>query len=138
MIRYEISPSELKKRINEEAPKWLKKARERTARFKKLKRYKEKSGIWSEVKGVYVKLQQGKCAYCERKLGKESIRKIEWDVEHYRPKSRVRAWMPKTVEAKALFPFPLGSASDKGYYLLPYHLMNYAASCKTCNSPLKS
>jgi hypothetical protein len=138
MIRYEISSEELEKRIDKEAPGWTKRARKRTARFKKLKRYQEKSGIWSEVKAVYVKLQEGKCAYCERKLGSESVRSIEWDVEHYRPKSQVRAWKPETVEGKPQFSLSLGKASKKGYYLLPYHILNYAASCKTCNSPLKS
>jgi hypothetical protein len=136
MIRYEISIPELKKKIQNEVSTWFERANKKTARFRGLKKYKENSSIWSEVKPVYIKLQQGKCAFCERKLEEGNRGKIEWDLEHFRPKSQVRLWPPKSSTIK--FAFPLGNAANKGYYLLPYHFLNYAASCKVCNTPLKS
>jgi hypothetical protein len=82
-------------------------------------------------------LQGGKCAFCERKLEEGQIGNIEWDVEHFRPKSRVDIWPPKSFAQSLGFTFPLGSASSKGYYMLPYSPLNYTACCKPCNSPLK-
>ncbi len=137
MIKYDITPSELKQRIKQEVPQWLRKAQRSTARFRRLKRYQHASPYWSQIKPVFIRLQRGKCAFCERKLEEGQVGNIEWDVEHFRPKSRVEPWPPTTM-AKALgFAIPLGPASSKGYYLLPYNFLNYAASCKPCNSPLK-
>jgi len=61
---------------------------------------------------------------------------IEQDVEHFRPKKNVKAWTaPDEILADGIVPtVPPGAG---GYYLLPYHPFNYAASCKPCNSVLK-
>jgi hypothetical protein len=148
MIRYPITNSELERLIEKEAPGWLKEAKKRTSYFRKIKRYQEPKGktgkpkkpAWGEVKAVYRTLQHMKCAYCERKLegGKEGG--IEWDVEHYRPKSSVAAW--PTSKAKSRLPqslnFAMGLGSNKGYHLLPYEPLNYLAACKPCNTPRKS
>jgi hypothetical protein len=48
----------------------------------------------------------------------------------------VKAWPPKKLGLN--YDFQLGVESAKGYFWLAYELSNYAASCKICNSPLKS
>jgi hypothetical protein len=109
-------------------------ASSRTAKFRRAKAYKEKTPIWSQIKLVYMELQQSKCAYCERKLESGTEGKIEWDVEHYRPKSQVRKWPEESRWNKLAYEFNLGTASKKGYYLLPYDIQNYLTSCKVCNT----
>lgn len=108
MRRYAVTQAELEGRMGEA---WLARARARTERFRRVGRYDEAGGIWSEVKGVYVGLQHGKCAYCERRIGKDPVYAGELDVEHYRPKSE--------------------------YHLLAYHPLNYAVACIRCNRGLK-
>jgi hypothetical protein len=69
----------------------------------------------------------------------ESVKfgKAEQDVEHFRPKGRVTAWkVPKKLKDAGI-PFAVVPAGCKGYHLLPYHLFNYAAACKSCNSAIK-
>ncbi len=139
MIAYPKSRAELEALIEGAVPGWLKRASERTAAFRRQGRYEEKSPIWSDVKVVYMRLQGGsKCIFCERKLESEEYGKGEQDVEHFRPKGRVRAWkLPKSLrdEGVVLAAVP---KEDHGYYLLPYHPLNYSAACKPCNSALKS
>jgi hypothetical protein len=108
MRRYAITQADLEAAIGD---RWLRRARERTERFRQAGRYEEEAAIWSEVKGVYVQLQHGKCAYCERRIGTDPVYAGELDVEHYRPKS--------------------------GFYLLAYHPLNYAVACIRCNRGLK-
>lgn len=136
MIRYPVSEQELHHLIDQETPNWRQRAQERTEQFRALGKYQESSSIWSEVKVVYMRLQKGKCAYCEREMASEDYGKGEQDVEHYRPKGNVKAWKP-SKEMKGL-PMTPPPKADKGYYLLPYHPFNYAAACKPCNSALKS
>jgi hypothetical protein len=141
MIRYSITPEELRARIEEEAPGWLADAAQRTERFRRAGRYDEASGNWSRIKKVYMRLQHNKCAYCERDLTAEDFGgAIEHDVEHYRPKSQVRSWPTDAIarERNIEFDFPTGEEFAEGYYLLAYHVFNYLASCKKCNTPLKS
>lgn len=135
MIRYPISRQELEELIERQQPGWLRRARRRTAGFKKKKAYAETSSIWSEVKVVYMRLQGGgKCAFCERMLESETYGKGEQDVEHFRPKGSVRDW----TGGASLKKVPLAAVPQAGgYYLLPYHPFNYAAACKPCNSALK-
>jgi hypothetical protein len=103
MIRYDITRNELFKQIEVESPGWLAEARQKTARFKSAKKYNEKAGSWSAVKQVYIALQCGKCAYCERALEDGALGKIEWDVEHFRPKSRVQVWPTAKSSLSAIF-----------------------------------
>jgi hypothetical protein len=137
MIRYPITRARLLALIDEEAPTWRQRAAERTETFRQLGRYEESTPFWSEVKAVFMRLQgDGKCAYCERKLESEEYGKGEQDVEHFRPKGNVKPWKPsKELAALPLTPPP---GEKKGYYLLPYNPLNYAAACKPCNSALKS
>jgi hypothetical protein len=140
MISYKIKKAELEKLVEAESPGWLKAAKKKTERFKKLQKYDEKEGSWSLIKKVFMDLQHNKCAYCERKLEGGDLGKIEHDIEHYRPKSSVKAWPTAKIkkELKLAYQFITGSASASGYYLLPYNILNYATACKVCNTPLKS
>ena len=126
--------------IEQQKPGWLARAATRTAGFKALGKYDESSGIWSEIKPVYMRLQHSKCAYCERQLESEAVGRIEHDLEHFRPKKKAKPWKITSELAQAgvaLTPPTTGSA-DKGYHLLAYHPQNYCTSCKPCNSALKS
>lgn len=132
MIRYPIKVSELKALVKQESKTWLQRAKDRTNQFRAIGKYDERSSIWSEIKGVYMKLQHNKCAYCERQLEGPRFGKIEHDLEHYRPKKSVKAWSSSHIN------HPTGQAWSDGYYLLAYHIFNYVAACKVCNTPLKS
>ena len=144
MIGYRVSKAKLEALIDAEAPasgnkqSWLQRAATRTAGFRALGHYEEKSSIWSEVKVVYMRLQGNcKCAYCERKLEAIDLGKIEQDVEHFRPKGSVKGWKAPKALANQGIVFTATPPPGKGYYLLPYHPFNYAAACKPCNSSLK-
>jgi hypothetical protein len=138
VIGYPVSRGKLRNLIEEHVPGWLDRASERTAQFRKQRKYRESGSIWSEVKAVYMKLQCGcKCAFCERKLESEEYGKGEQAVEHFRPKGNVKAWKPPAALAAqgiVVAPAPLKRG---GYYLLPYDVFNYSAACIPCNSALK-
>ena len=138
MIGYKISKDDLEDLIEAHKPGWLDRAKTRTAKFRALGKYEESSPIWSEIKAVYMTLQgESKCAFCERKLESVEAGLIEQDVEHFRPKKSVKAWTaPPEILVEGITPTDPPVAG--GYYLLPYHPFNYAASCKPCNSTLKS
>lgn len=140
MIRYPITEAALLSQIDAASPTWRSRAADRAKAILKAKRYDEAAGIWSEVKPVFMSLQRNKCAFCERRLEGKKYGRIEHDLEHFRPKGGVRVW--PTDELRATrgihFPFTTGGASENGYYRLAYALLNYAAACKTCNTPLKS
>ncbi len=150
MIRYAISAAELEAAIEKEKVGWLAKARLKTEAFRAAKKFNEtdSQNTWSQIKPVFMKLQHDKCAFCERKLGAVVFGKGEHDVEHFRPKRRVIAWpTPKMIEEdqkkpanQRRFPyaFKTGTSDQSGYYLLAYSIFNYATSCKSCNSSLKS
>lgn len=133
MIRYPISLPDIQKRVDEDFPNWRNQAKRRTAKLIEKAKYEETSSIWSTVKPIYMKLQYNKCIYCEQRLEGGTLGPIAHDLEHYRPKGNVREW-PTEAER---YSFPTGGSSE-GYYRLAYHLGNYAASCKVCNSLLKS
>lgn len=134
MIGYKVSLAALKKKLGK---KWLDKAQTRTDAFRQLGYYEETSTIWSEVKGEYMTLQHEKCAFCERKLESIDYGKGEQDVEHFRPKSSVKAWKAPKELTQAGIAFTAVPPGRTGYYLLPYHPLNYSAACKPCNSVLK-
>ncbi len=138
MIGYPISQEGMEALVEIEKPGWLKRAGERTEGFRDAKEYNEKSSIWSEVKPAYMKFQgDGKCVYCERKLESVVYGKGEQDVEHFRPKGNIRPWRtPKHLKDQGISTTAVPE-KKRGYYLLPYHPFNYAASCKPCNSALK-
>ncbi len=142
MIRYAISKAKLEAAIEAEKPGWLAKAKQKTDAFRKAKDFNEPAAqnSWSDIKGVYMKLQHNKCAYCERVLGSPQFGKIEHDVEHFRPKNAVKAWpTAKMKTSRGLnYTFSTGDASDNGYYLLAYNILNYTTACKICNTSFKS
>ena len=111
MIRYQITETELRDAIESEKPGWLARAQTRTDRFIAAGKYDESSGIWSEIKRVYMDLQHDKCAYCERQLAAgEDGGTIEHDVEHYRPKNSVPVW--PTDSDDVTFTFPTGAKNS--------------------------
>jgi hypothetical protein len=65
-----------------------------------------------EVKKALEKLFHGKCAYCEGQPTSQG----PWDVEHYRPKGRVKE-----------------NENHPGYYWLAYTWENLLPSCAYCN-----
>ncbi len=144
MIRYKFSPEELAADIERQDRKtktktpWLVRARKLTAELRKNPK-KKISSQWSHVKRVYTDRQQGKCAFCERLLGKHDLSANEIDVEHFRPKNAVAPWPDAKTRAALRLPanFPQSGGKGAGYRLLAYHYLNYASSCKTCNSRLK-
>ncbi len=75
--------------------------------------------LWSapEVKDFLYESQLGKCCYCERNRDKK-----EFDVEHFRPKGKVK-------EAELNHP---------GYWWLAYDWENLLIACKTCNQKKSS
>lgn len=64
-----------------------------------------------EVRKALEKLFHWKCAYCEYDL-----RRVEWNVEHFRPKGKVRE-----------------RRDHPGYYWLAYEWTNLYPSCTYCN-----
>lgn len=135
MIRYDITQAELNRRVEAEKPGWQARADVRTAAFRASGVYDaSESPIWSEIKQVFIELQERKCAFCERPL--ES--KKEYDIEHFRPKSGVKPWKAPAELAAAGVTINQTAAKEPGYHLLPYHLLNYSVACARCNSELKS
>jgi hypothetical protein len=133
MIRYPVPRLEIESRIDAIDARWFEKAAERTNRFVRNKRFEDSSPIWSVIKPAFMAIQNNKCIFCERQL---ETGPIEHDLEHFRPKSAVKLW-PNSSHGFD-YQFATGKESAAGYYWLAYDIENYAASCKQCNSPLKS
>jgi hypothetical protein len=91
--------------------------------------------IWSDIKEVYKAVQHAKCVFCEQRL--EGA--VTQDVEHFRPKAEVKPW---TIPAK-LAAWGIKVKQDDegdaalGYRFLAYQILNYAISCKNCNTVFK-
>ncbi|BDI28356.1 hypothetical protein CCAX7_004070 [Capsulimonas corticalis] len=134
MIRYPKALPEIEALVDAKVPGWRRNAERRTAAILQLGHYAETSAIWSEVKPVFMEIQHNKCAYCEQQLEGGEFGAIAHDLEHYRPKRNVRAWPADPAK----YDFPTGEAFPNGYYHLAYHLGNYAAACKVCNTLMKS
>ena len=123
--------------VERRVPGWLANARHRTETFRAKGRYEEASSIWGHVKPIFMEIQGAKCCFCERKFESGELGRHELDIEHFRPKKRVRKWTcPQSLIDAGVRQTPLPDAG-KGYHLLPYHLLNYAVACKPCNSGLK-
>jgi len=140
MIRIETETDVLYAAIAAHRPSWLARAKSRKAMYRRTGRYVEGQDFWGEIKDIYIELQHEKCAYCETRLaGRELSSKVH-EVEHFRPKSRVKTWPPATGKGAVGFvpPCRLGRASRRGYYLLAYHPLNYVIACTRCNSTLKA
>ena len=146
MIRYDIDPDDLHARVERHAPGWLARAQIRTDTFRASRKYEETSSIWSTVKPVFIELQgDGKCCFCERQFESGNLGRHELDLEHFRPKGNIKEWLdavPPILDRRRRAPVPSNTlttppAAGTGYYLLSYHLLNYAVACKACNSGLK-
>lgn len=140
MVRYPIARDELIRRISALSPGWLARALSRTEEYAQAQDYTGGPEFWGQIKQVYIDLQHEKCAYCETRLqGAEYASKVH-EVEHFRPKSSVKAWPERNKPAWAAFPAQVatGGPSGQGYYRLAYHPFNYAIACTRCNSTLKS
>lgn len=133
MIRYQILENDLVARINAQNKTWLTRAKARTLEYTQAKKYTFGTDFWGDIKQVYIDLQHEKCAYCETKLQGCVLASKVHEVEHYRPKSSIKAWATDQH-----WTWPLGAANDAGYYKLAYHYFNYAIACTRCNSTLKS
>jgi hypothetical protein len=139
VIRYgSLTKAQLEALIDAHDAGWRIKARERTRAIVETGAFEEASSIWGDIKPVFMVLQHYKCVFCERMLGGALAGSTEHDVEHYRPKSAVRAWPYSSRKPKLSYNFPTGGAFTAGYYWLAYEPENYAAACKPCNTARKS
>ncbi len=145
MIRYPGALIEIEAKIG---PRWKTRAAKRTQKLQEIGGYSEVCvgpdgkeeklpPFWTSVKKHYIKAQFGKCAFCETRLERGAKTEIQWDIEHFRPKDRVRRWPIESSNLHMQYQLtPMGGEAP-GYHLLAYCLGNLAAVCKTCNS-LKS
>lgn len=88
-------------------------AKATTVALKEKGNHQAKNNVYGndEVRRAVEKLFHSKCAYCECDL-----RRIEWNVEHFRPKGKVRE-----------------RRDHPGYYWLAYEWTNLYPSCTYCN-----
>jgi hypothetical protein len=142
MIRYAatldntpVTLALLKQKISALKPNWFDRTKTVTAGLSAKPKSSDFTGLWSEVKDVYIELQHSKCVFCEQPLEA----RITQDVEHFRPKAGVSHWdAPQDLIAKGLkVAQPADGSDELGYRFLAYHPFNYAASCKVCNSIFK-
>jgi hypothetical protein len=135
MIRYAITYKELKKRIGDTDPTWFTRAAAILAKLPAKPTSKSFPSLWSDIKEVYIELQSSKCIYCETLIEGN----ISNDIEHFRPKAKVSPWKVPGWLAQAGLKVsgPATPKGNPGYYSLAYQPLNYAASCKFCNSVLK-
>ena len=132
-----IDQSYIETLINTHNRTWLQRASERTVTYKEAGKVIHHSHIWSQIKEVFMKIQGNKCAFCETELeGKDSGKGLH-DVEHFRPKNRIRKWK-SSPEFDTLSIDITDQSVSKGYHLLTYNLMNYSIACKPCNQAIKS
>lgn len=126
-----LTEANLRLRIEDEKPGWLARAKSQTQE-NALSDTPAFPSLWSEIKGVYIQIQCSKCAFCEQTLEG----RISQDVEHFRPKGKVSAWAPSQIliDAGLVLNQP---ADEVGYKHLAYHPLNYAMSCKVCNTVFK-
>lgn len=147
MIRIEVPDSELVNAIEKKKTGWLKSAEQKLKKVRPVGKIGDRDGIWSEIKEVFILLQEFKCIYCEfpmPKVESTSADKVgvDYDVEHYRPKNRVTPWPTPDVIARR--PAVQGyqslvlSGAPAGYLRLAFDPFNYIVSCKVCNSSYKS
>lgn len=137
MIRYPYDAETVAAEIREADSKWFDKASKRTRALVKAGRFEERSSIWSKVKPAYMRLQMNKCVFCERQFENPDYGTIEFDVEHFRPKSSVGTWPDPVRHPGLRYDFETGLPAPDGYYWLAYDVLNYAASCKVCNTTFK-
>lgn len=135
MIRFPITAPDLQQRINQHDPTWYQRAMDLYNLLPANPKTKDFVSLWTDIKPIFVQLQNSKCIYCETLI--EGA--ISNDIEHFRPKTKVSGWRVPSWLAKAgvqVTP-PIGPRGDRGYRDLAYCPWNYGASCKVCNTVLK-
>ncbi|WP_397399760.1 hypothetical protein [Phenylobacterium sp.] len=137
MIRYPFDAATVTAEIAAVDAKWATKAAKRTLDFITAGRFEDSSPIWSKAKPAFMRLQMNKCVFCERQFENPDYGTIEFDLEHFRPKSNVAVWPDPGRHTHLTYDHPTGLAAPSGYYWLAYDLQNYAASCKVCNTTFK-
>jgi hypothetical protein len=147
MIRIEVADSDLVAAIEGKKKGWIKAAETKLKAARKAGKVGDKDGIWSEIKEVFILLQEFKCIYCESPMPKvesTSADKVAvvYDVEHYRPKNRVTPWLTAEVIARRpavqAYQAAVASGAPAGYLRLAFDPFNYVVSCKVCNSSYKA
>ena len=135
MIGYRVGRTELRRRIREQDPDWLREAES------------GRQPEWRRVKDVFVGIQHFKCGYCERLMPRPQRRagdggdgmpwggQREYDLEHFRPQRSVTRW--PTAVSGPRYEFRTGEGMDGGYSWLAHDCLNYLVSCKTCNQDNK-
>lgn len=118
-----------------ERPNWLKRATQRNQQARRTGAYAG-GDIWSEVKDILLRFQHGKCAYCETQVASGAGVLRVYDIEHYRPKNRVRAWPDEKAVARGV-PGPRASGAADGYPGIAHALDNFLVSCQICNQEFK-
>ncbi len=132
MIRIKVSLGDLRRKIRRKSLTWLKRAHASRTHNANLRRFDRDTPEWGDIKYVYVRLQGGKCAYCERSNRDDEAAMLEWDIDHYRPKGQVTLWRSRHSNIACT-----GGSSSVGYYKLGHDPRNYVATCKTCNTYFK-
>ena len=135
MIRYEVTKAKLDADITATDASWFADTAAVLASLPDPPKSSDFKPLWSNIKQLYIDLQNSKCCFCEKPLEG----KIEQDVEHFRPKAEVKPWpVPAKLAAEGIaVQQPTDGSSEDGYSQLAYQPFNYAMSCKTCNSTLK-
>src|SRR5689334_5351828 len=129
MIAVDVSVEKLEAAVDALDANWRRRAADRKAALIAAKKYAEASAIWSDIKPIFIEIQNRKCIFCERQFETPLYGRIEYDLEHFRPKSSVKGWPPRG-RVPTHNNYPMGDVSTAGYYWLAYDLFNYAASCK--------
>jgi hypothetical protein len=138
VIRYPITLAQLESKIEAHKPGWMARSRTKLAGILTKAKHRFPS-LWSEIKDVYILHQESKCAFCERRLEGLPHGRVEQDVEHFRPKGKVKAWkLPAALSSAGIaLAQPTAGTAEPGYARLAYHPLNYAMACNPCNSALK-
>jgi hypothetical protein len=141
VIRYAVSPADLRDRIDAAVPDWRKRALAKTTAALVKGKLSTSDQIWGEIKEIYYEIQAGKCIYCERRLPKLTEGSLESHVEHYRPKNQIRPWPSETLLARrpaiSNYLSSIRNGAGAGYLRLALDPENYGLACATCNSPYK-
>jgi hypothetical protein len=140
VIQIQVGRQQLIDLIQQADAKWIADARVRTSQYVAAQDYTGGTEFWGRIKTVYIRLQFEKCAYCETKLQGSVLASKVHEVEHFRPKSSLKAWPDRKRPYWRDFPASIvtGAEHQQGYFALAYHPFNYAIACTRCNSTLKS
>jgi hypothetical protein len=89
--------------------------------------YKVRESLYARCGREIAKHFYGKCGYCESRVVDASVRNP--DVEHHRPKGRVRNRQSREIVRDAM------GREHPGYFWLAYYWKNLLPSCPGCNRP---